>query len=278
MAFLKCIDPNNAGNFLVMEDANIGIYRTVAGASRLFTPLSNIDSVKIQSGSTGVTQGRFMETPKIFVQTESIKSYSAALHRMNQRVIITPPTVTSLGNGQYRVGTSGGIQSPSVSNFFYPLTDRVLRQYRTNENILWGPYAVPGATSVSVGVYCNTYYYDRSDHPGTTGAAWVYRTMNVSVKVGLSATPTGAISWGPVAGGDYRQYTPFNIVASITGGGGSYFFINVVATNKPTPEWSTNPNVSPPSLSSFQAIGALVSSENTLFESTGNFNCVVVGK
>lgn len=275
MAYLRCLDSNDPGNYLVMENGMIGVYRTVDGASRLFTPLTQMNTLLLQGGETSTIPGRYEELPKVFAHPSGMTVYNGGAYGVDQQIAVTNPTISKVGSKQYNiVAPEVTLSSVASSNQFIPIDFwyRNILENTQGTNKTWGPIYVPGVTGITVGAqiqFSQTkgkgYYYEYFMYYATT-----------TFKVGISWTPTGTITWGTPVSATLSGGT--TLYASVSSPG-NYIWMNITASSLSSTYLANNLNGPPfPYYESYQFLGGTASIQAVEIKREGTLDCVVIGK
>lgn len=277
MAYFKCLDPSNSGNYLVMENAMIGIYRTVAGASRLFTPLTQINFKELPSGQELLLPSRYREAPKVFPQASVLPTYVGGSNA-DQMIDINDPTVTSIGNGQYDAVLANNIVSNPSSNLFVPAQeiyreDPAALSGLSDHNLTWGPYRVDGVTGASAGIYFHCYRYKSNGSDRLP----IYYRVTATAKIGISATQGSGVTYGAAVSNSIGWVTPIVLYPSVSASG-NYVWINVTTTQESN-TYTTGRLICPQNMELIQCTGiAATVAKATISTGGAVFNATVVGR
>lgn len=282
MPYLKCTDPNNEDNYLVMENGKIGIWKKYDGESRLITPLTQLVTMQIIEGSPATLVGRYEAEPSVFISPKDITVFDGGANSVDQRIEISQPLVESLGDGQYSVsGHKCEVVGSASTSKFLPL-DFSYKYIPTlasdpnhpGTNMTWGPVFVPNIQSASIGVsvvfvmFKEHAYYE-----------YTYFKSQTSFKVGISKTKNGTITWGTATVYTCHDGKMFTLVASVNATG-NYLWLNIQAASLSSTFTSSN-NAPCPfyfGLESYQFLGGQVTTEDAPLVQDGAFDCVVCGR
>lgn len=282
MPYLKCTDPNNEDNYLVMENGKIGIWKKYDGESRLITPLTQLATMQIIEGSPATLVGRYEAEPSVFVSPKDITVFDGGANSVDQRIEITQPTVAALGDGQYSVsGHKCEVVGTALTSKFLPLdfsykfVPSITSDTNTSgTNMTWGPVFVPNIQSASIGVsvvfvMLKEYTYYES----------TYFKSQTSFKVGVSATKGGAITWGTATVYTCHDGRMFTLFASVNAAG-NYLWLNIQAASLSSTFIASNNMPSPFyfGLESYQFLGGQITTGDAPLVQDGAFDCVVCGR
>lgn len=282
MSYLKCTDPNNEDNYLVMENGKIGIWKKYDGESRLITPLTQLATMQIIKGSPATLVGRYEAEPSVFISPKDITVFDGGANNIDQRIEITQPTVAALGDGQYSVsGHKCEVVGTALTSKFLPLdfSYKFIPPYisatnTSGTNMTWGPVFVPNIQSASIGVSVVFVMLKQYAH-----YEYNYFKSQTSFKVGVSATQGGAITWGTATVYTCHDGRMFTLFASVNAAG-NYLWLNIQAASLSSTFISSNNLPSPFyfGLESYQFLGGQITTGDAPLVQDGAFDCVVCGR
>ncbi len=215
--WFKCADPDDANKFLLIRDGDIVFYENVNGSPTPVTPITQISLHNVTSGGSVTPSARYAETPEVFVQPRSIRTFDIDASAMDQTIEIDSPTVTALSNeGQYKISVSGGLTASSGYTAVAPL-----ETYRTNDDDENPTWAVPvaGITAATVYGYAMGFFQVSGSSSSTFYAA------SYTFRAGIGGYQSGADYWGTSATGSCSGSTRVQVAASVSGSAGNYLHI-----------------------------------------------------
>lgn len=277
MPYIKCTDPSEEGNYIVLEKGMIGIWRKIDGESRLLTPLTQISTIKLQSGEFSVLHGRYKEAPSVFIHPSNLTVYNGDAVATDQYIELTAPTVSLIEDGEYQAsGHHSSLKSLAATDKFLPLnySYRNITQNTSGTNKTFDPIYIPGITGATASIHVIFCQLDGRN----SGSQYEYFKSSATFKIGISETEDGTITWGTPSSYTCSDGKAFNLTASVTGSG-NYLWINIVASSLSGTFVSTYYRGVPfPYYEYYQVTNCIYTAGSDELNSDGIFDCVVVGR
>jgi hypothetical protein len=194
MPFIKVSDPIDPdGNFLVIDQAKVAVYRRVNGTPTLFYSMAHLQPAYGVPKPNMQIPGRWQDVPKIFVYPHEVDIFSPDAINQVQGVVLETATPTLVGDGQYMWSPSLALKV-LAGEYTTMLFDKVSNSdLATNPLVLeFGPYPLFGVTSLTV------HGEMRGLEPRSSGE--YYNNLGLvlvqEMRVGLCSTQLGSYVWG----------------------------------------------------------------------------------
>jgi len=272
---VRCTDPNNVNNFIVLSQGKIGIYKDVAGAARLFTPLKKLGSGTVQSGQTQELPG-YWEDLSVFLFPSKVKTFDGQAQGISQKIVITDPSLSLVSGESNRYRLSTNVYHRSAPDSCGIPEQPSMRATSTSpREYTFGPFYCPGITSAtaifSVLDY-NMYYEGAGDY-------YCYNRQ-VNVKMGTSDSYSGTYYYDSTITNNTRSFNArnFNISGSWSTAR-NYLKIHVYAYNTGgtySVYWKNTPSLSNPHHS--DVLGLKITTGERYISAGGSCNFVAVGE
>ena len=253
---------------MLIREGDITFFEDVNGMPTPITAITQVGLYDIESNENVIPNERYKETPEVFVQPRSIKTFEISGIDVDQSIEINTPTITPLSAGKYQISVSGGLKTAAGG---YTAV-APLEIYRTNSDDSNPTWAVPvkGITSATVYGY-------------VSGRIKVYQSgntsfygINYSVRTGIGTYQNSANYWGTVVSGNHRQTGRTQVIASVSGAVGNYLHIAAtLASDGSSMSISGNEIDREPS---FKLLGARCSGGGAAVSGNAVFTAVVVGR